>query len=302
MIVDTRLGATSLSPKRKRRVVSRDSQMSTPSSSPAPGRHHIARRVNAGWSHGMPRSPSYSSPATGRHRIARRVNAGWRHRMPKSPPQYSSPVPGRHHITQRVNAGWRRRLPRCTTQTDCRADQTSRECSDAIRAADGRACHYSPRTSQIAPAGSRRCQSRKASALSRGLPLPTPIPSAIEIPADPAPAASSAGPARRGIRFARILRLVQGLRIRIRLVPFRQVRLLAQPPAECHRVVPSVARPASADFASCCRMNASYPGAKAISSSTVISRSKSAKGRVRLIRCRTSFLCRLASSLTDPMS
>ncbi len=56
------------------------------------------------------------------------------------------------------------------------------------------------------------------------------------------------GPVRLGIRFARILRLVQGLRSRIRLVSFRQARLLAQPPAKAHRVVPVRTEPGIRGF------------------------------------------------------
>jgi hypothetical protein len=51
------------------------------------------------------------------------------------------------------------------------------------------------------------------------------------------------GRVRSGIRFARILRLVQVIRSRIRLVSFRQAQLLAQPPAKAHRVVPTRTEP-----------------------------------------------------------
>ncbi len=54
---------------------------STPPNQPKPrtGRHHIARRVNAGKScqrRGKPAAPNQPEPRKGRHHIARRVNAG----------------------------------------------------------------------------------------------------------------------------------------------------------------------------------------------------------------------------------
>ena len=136
-IFKPRHGATSYSPACQRRVESRDAQK-FPTFKPRTGRHHIARRVNAGWRHGMlNKSPHrFSSPGNGRHHIARRVNAGLATRTQRPTPEqappgatsYSpacqrrvtrcpntatdfEPRKGRHRIARRVNAGCSRRMP-----------------------------------------------------------------------------------------------------------------------------------------------------------------------------------------------